>query len=209
MLINFPFKNSFTVLVIQEIIVNEDLLEESFACNLDACKGACCWEGDWGAPLETEELHILEKEYPAIASFLDDLGRETIEQEGPFTLYSMVKSYGTPLKPDASCAYLVYDEQGIGQCGIELAWKAGATDFPKPVSCHLYPVRAQTDQHTGMETLRYDRWDICRAACEKGRKENIPVYRFVKSALIRKYGEAWYEELEAAAAHLSPDRQEK
>jgi len=190
------------VLVIQEIIVNEDLLEESFACNLDACKGACCWEGDWGAPLETEELQVLEQDYPAIAPFLDDRGRNTIEQEGPYTWYEQAKSYGTPLKSSAACAYLVYDRQGIGQCGIELAWKAGATSFPKPVSCHLYPVRAQTDPHTGMETLRYDRWDICRAACEKGKKEDIPIFRFVRTALIRKYGEAWYEELEAAADHL-------
>ncbi len=196
------------MVIIQEVLVNKDVLEEKFACKLDACKGACCWEGDWGAPLDTFELQVLEKEYPAIASYLDDEGRDTIKQKGTYHFFEQVKEYGTPLKEGGACAYLVLEPNGIAKCGIEKAYEAGATSFPKPISCHLYPVRVLRDQHGGFEHLRYDRWDICNPACKQGADENIRVFEFVREGLIRKYGAEWFAELEAAAKHLDSNQKD-
>ena len=100
---------------------------------------------------------------------------------------------------DGACVFMTYNELGIAKCGIEQAHLAGHIDFKKPISCHLYPVRVKKEPNSGFEALNYDQWDICSAACELGKKEQVPVYQFVKSALIRKYGEAFFEELEASA----------
>jgi hypothetical protein len=192
-----------TMIIIQGKLVREDVLEEEFACHLEACKGACCWEGDWGAPLEDEELKVLEREYPNIRPFLSEEGQKAIDEHGPYAYYEEPKENGTLLLKNGACAFLSRDENGIARCGIERAFEAGATPFPKPVSCHLYPVRAAQDPQTGLEMLVYDRWDICAAACRKGQKEGVPLHQFVKNGLIRKYGAAWFEELEAAARHLA------
>ena len=190
------------MLIVQEVLVNPDVVEDHFACNLQACKGACCWEGDWGAPLLKEELDILDEIAPQVAPYLTEEGRQTIALQGPYTYFKRAKDFGTTLVQHGACAFMTRNEHGIAQCGIELAYQAGEVDFVKPLSCQLYPVRAERDPHTGFEVLRYDRWDICKAACTKGEKEQIPVYRFVKHGLIRKFGQAWYEELEAAAEFL-------
>jgi hypothetical protein len=191
------------MLLIGHILVSDDLLEEEFMCNLSACKGACCWEGDLGAPLEEEETQTLLNIYEDIKPFLQAAGIAVIEQEGPYTYNEKKKEYATPLIDGGPCAYMVYDNNGIAQCGIELAHKAGATDFKKPISCHLYPIRVMTNETVQMEALNYDRWDICSAACEKGKKHKMPVYQFTKEALIRKYGEDFYEALDAAALDLN------
>jgi len=190
------------MLIIQDILISNDVIEKHFLCNLNACKGACCWEGDYGAPLETEELHTLEQIYDDIKPFLTPEGRKTIEKEGLFTYYKEPKEYGTPLQENGACAYMTYDDRGIAKCGIEQAWRAGATDFQKPISCHLYPVRVKTNRKKGFEALNYDRWDICSAACSAGKDNEVRIFEFVKTALIRKYGEAFYEELEAAVEHI-------
>jgi hypothetical protein len=187
------------VLIIDEILISDDLIEAEFVCNLQACRGACCWEGDWGAPLEEAELQTLEHIYPAIRPFLDARGIALIEEEGLYTFYPEAGQHGTPLLEDGACAYLTFEDAGIAKCGIEKAWEAGATDFKKPVSCHLYPVRIKKTPEVGFEALNYDRWDICSAACALGKSLEVPVYRFVKDALIRKYGESFYEQLDAAA----------
>jgi Protein of unknown function (DUF3109) len=191
------------MLIIQEILVSDEVIKQHFLCNLTACKGACCWEGDFGAPLEDAEREILDKEYEAIKPFLTEAGKAVIEQEGKYSWYEEPKEFGTPLIQKAACAYMTYNELGIAQCGIEQAHKAGATNFLKPISCHLYPIRVNKDEALGFEALNYDRWDICKAACSLGKKEKLPVYRFVKNAIIRKYGADFYEELDAAATHLS------
>jgi len=191
-----------TMLIIQEVLISDDIIAEHFLCNLQACKGACCWEGDWGAPLEAEELATLERIYEAVRPFLTPGGIAAIEAAGPYTYFEDAKAYGATLQPDGACAYMTYDEGGIAKCGIEQAYLAGATDFKKPVSCHLYPIRVHHRQQPGFEALNYDRWDICSAACELGKKEKLPLYRFVREALIRKYGADFYEELDAAARHL-------
>lgn len=190
------------MLIIKDILISDDVVENKFLCNLKACKGACCWEGDYGAPLEEEEMKTLDEIYDKIAPFLTEEGRKTIAQKGKYVYYEEAEEFGTSLQEGGACAYLTVDELGIAKCGIEQAQLAGAIDFKKPISCHLYPIRVKKDERVLFEALNYDEWDICSAACELGEKENLPVYKFLKEALIRKYGEDFYEELDAAAEHL-------
>ena len=187
------------MIIIEDVLINDEVVENQFLCNLKACKGACCWEGDWGAPLSREELQTLEHIYNDIKPFLSQEGIKAIEENGLYTFYSEPKEYGTTLLENGACAYMTYDKDGIAQCGIEQANKAGKTDFKKPLSCHLYPIRVKENRLQGFDTLNYDKWDICSAACSLGKKEQIPLYQFVKEALIRKYGNDFYEALDAAA----------
>lgn len=192
------------MIIIGEVVISDDVLEQQFMCNLQACRGACCWEGDFGAPLDDAELPVLQGIYPAIQSFLTEEGREVLENEGLFTFYEDANQFGTPLINGGACAYLTYDALGIAQCGIEKAHQAGATAFRKPISCHLYPVRISREP-AGFELMNYERWDICKAACSLGAEKQMPVYKFVKDAIIRKYGEAFFEELAAAAQHFAEE----
>jgi len=197
-----PGSKIIRMLIIDNVIIDDDLLEEQFTCNLRACKGACCWEGDWGAPLETHELHVLEEIYSDIAPYLTPEGRETIERQGLYTYYKEPKDYGTPLLENGACAYLTYDKGGVARCGIEKAFRDGVTDFRKPLSCHLYPVRVKPNRQQGFETVQYDRWEICSAACTLGAELKMPVFRFVKEALVRKYGQEFYDRLEGLAEYM-------
>jgi len=190
------------MLIVQDKLISNDVLERKFICNLNACKGACCWEGDIGAPLEEEELTVLEKIYDKVSPFLNEKGKKAIEEQGKYTYYKQPQEYGTPLIDNGACAYMTKDELGMAKCGIEQAFLAGEIEFKKPISCHLYPIRVNKDERVLFEALNYDEWDICSAACELGEKEQVPVYQFLKEALIRKYGKDFYEELEAAAQHL-------
>ena len=189
------------MLMIQDKLISNDLVEVEFMCNLNACKGACCWEGDYGAPLSAMEVQTLTSIYTDIQPFLADAGKEFIAENGLTTYYAEPKFDGTPLLENGACAYMTFKD-GIAQCGIEAAFKAGKTDFQKPISCHLYPVRVREEKELGFEALNYDKWDICSAACKKGKAHQIPVYQFAKAALVRKYGIDFYEELDAAAQHL-------
>lgn len=191
------------MIIVQDKLVSDDLVEQQFVCNLAACKGACCWEGDYGAPLDAAELAVLDAIYDRVKPFLSPAGIDVIEREGKYLRFEQTDEWVTPLINNGPCAYMTYDALGIAKCGIEQAWKAGVVDFQKPVSCHLYPVRIEKNEELGFEALNYHEWDICSAACSLGKKEKVPVFRFVKDALIRKYGEAFYEELEGAAAFMS------
>jgi hypothetical protein len=188
------------MIIIQDKLVSDALVTEQFACNLGACKGACCWEGDAGAPLEAEELPVLDQLYPLIRPYLSPAGIAAIEQQGCYTRFE--GEWGTTLIDGGPCAYMTLAPGGVAQCGIEMAWKAGAVDFQKPISCHLYPVRVLKNEPQGFEALNYDEWSICSAACHRGASERIRVFEFVREALIRRYGEAFYEALEAAAEAL-------
>lgn len=196
------------MIIVQDKIVSDDVVEENFICNLSACKGACCWEGDYGAPLEDNELTILDTIYEDVKPFLSPAGIAAIEAQGKHAWYKGV-GHGTPLIDGGPCAYLTYDALGIASCGIERAWHAGATPFRKPVSCHLYPIRTTFFDATGTEALNYDRWDICSAACTLGDKEKVPVYQFLKEAIIRKFGEDFYEELDGAAAFMKAEKEKR
>lgn len=194
------------MIIVQDILVSDEIVEEQFLCNLTACKGACCWEGEAGAPVAKDEVDILDKIYNDVKPFLLPEGIKAIEAQGRYVYDEDWDSFETTLINDGACAYMTYDELGIAKCGIEQAWKAGATDFRKPVSCQLYPIRVDKNEETGFEAINYHRWEICSAACESGKKAKLPVYQFLKDALIRKYGEDFYEELDAAAEYMKGRR---
>ncbi|WP_340067182.1 DUF3109 family protein [Ascidiimonas aurantiaca] len=184
---------------LEKTIVSEEILENDFVCNLSACKGACCVEGDAGAPLEVSEMQILEELYDTIQPFLRKEGVAAIEKQGLF-VKGADGEWETPLVNQKECAYVTFDKAGIAKCGIEEAYHAGAISWKKPVSCHLYPVRIK--QYRDFAAVNYHRWHLCDDACALGKELQMPIYRFVKEALIRKFGEAWYKQLEIVARDL-------
>lgn len=190
------------MIAIGETLVSEDLLEKKFVCNLNACKGACCVEGESGAPLEEKELEILEKIYEKVKPYIPADGIKAIEKQGKYIIDSDGEQV-TPLVKGKHCAYTCF-EDGIAQCSIEKAYNEGKINFKKPLSCHLYPVRIQKTKI--YNAVNYERWNICSPACRLGEQLQVPVYRFVKDALVRKYGKKWYTELEQAAALLEEKR---
>lgn len=195
------------MLIIQDKLVSLDVIEKEFVCNLNACKGACCWEGDWGAPVSDEELSQLDDAYPKVKHLLSLEGQKAIEENGTYTYFDEPAENGTTLIDNGACAFLIFEEGGIAKCGIEKGYELGLTDFYKPISCHLYPIRVEEDKRVGFEALNYDKWDICSAACTNGKKLAVPVYEFVKNALVRKYGSEFYEELdEVAKDYLSQEK---
>ena len=180
-------------------IVSEEIIEKEFVCNLSACKGACCIDGEAGAPLEKDELKILKDLYPKIKPFLRKEGIEAIEQQGLYI--DQDDGYETPLIKGKDCAFVIFDKRGTAQCGIEKAYNEGKIKWKKPLSCHLYPIRVQ--DYSEFAAVNYHKWEICDDACALGKELRVPVYKFVKEALIRKFGEDWYAELEKVAAkHL-------
>ncbi len=180
------------MITVANAVISDDIKENFFVCNLEKCKGACCVEGDAGAPLEADELQVLEAIYDDIAPFLTQAGRDVIEKEGKYTK-DTDGDYCTPTLNGRECAYATRDKKGILKCGIEQAYQAGKTDFKKPVSCHLYPLRITPYDH--YDAINYHRWHICSPACTLGKELHVPLYRFLQEALVRKYGEAWYAEL--------------
>ncbi|WP_336068027.1 DUF3109 family protein [Mesoflavibacter sp. CH_XMU1404-2] len=177
-------------------IVSEDIIEKDFVCNLSACKGACCIDGDAGAPLTKEEAEILEDIYPKVKPFLRKKGIEAIEAQGTSTKNEW-DEIETPLINGADCAYVIFDNKKTALCGIEEAYNQGEIKWKKPISCHLYPIRVK--DYTEFSAVNYERWDICDDACSLGKELQVPIYKFVKEALIRKFGEDWYTELEKVA----------
>jgi len=180
-------------------IVSEDLIEKDFVCNLSACKGACCIEGEAGAPVTEEEVNILKEIYSKVMPFLRPEGIAAIEKQGTH-IKTELDELETPLVEGKECAYVTFTDKGIASCGIEDAYNAGAIDFRKPISCHLYPVRVQ--EYSEFAAVNYHRWPICNDACTLGKELQVPVYKFVKTALIRKFGENWYAELEKIASEM-------
>ncbi len=180
-------------------IVSEDLIEKDFVCNLTACKGECCIAGEAGAPLEKEEVEILKKDYFKIKPFLRLEGIDAIEKQGTH-IVSAQNEFETPLVNGKECAYVTFKENGLASCGIEDAYIAGSIDFRKPISCHLYPVRVQ--DYSEFAAVNYHKWPICNDACVLGKELQVPVYKFVKDALIRKFGEDWFLELEKTAQEI-------
>lgn len=186
------------MIVIQHVLVSDEVIEEQFACQLDACKGACCWEGDFGAPLLDEEIELLEKDQDKILPYLPKNSQQYLANKKGYKFFTGMQENGTALHQNGACIYLTFDNN-IAMCGIEKAWKDGQTTFRKPISCHLYPIRVERSKKTSFEAMNYDRWDICSAACSNGAKKKIKVYEFAKEAIIRAYGDSFYEALDAAA----------
>lgn len=180
-------------------IVSESIIQKDFVCNLSACKGECCIAGEAGAPLEPSETTVLQEIYEDVKPFLRPEGIAAIEKQGTHVTGARGE-LETPLVEGKECAYVTFTDKGIAGCGIEDAWNAGKTHFRKPVSCHLYPVRIQ--DYREFSAVNYHKWPICDDACTLGKELQVPVYKFVKDALIRKFGENWYAGLEEVAAGL-------
>ena len=183
------------MVLIGNTLVSLDLIEEQFVCDLPRCKGMCCVDGEAGAPVEEEEGEIMARLIPAIKPYLTEKGWQAIQQQGA-VVRDRDSELVTPLVSTEECAY-AYFEDGIAGCAIEKAYFDGIVNFRKPISCHLYPVRVK--MMSGLEALNYHEWHICDPARHKGKELGVPVFRFVRDALIRRYGEAWYRELEKTA----------
>ena len=176
-------------------LVSEDILEKEFVCNLAACKGKCCIDGEAGAPLEENELQTLMDVYPHVKPLLRPEGIKAIEDQGLFTTSD--GEYETTLINGRDCVYVIFDQNNTAKCGIEEAYNQGKIEWKKPISCHLYPVRIM--EYSEFSAVNYHKWPICDDACTLGKELQVPVYKFVKEALIRKYGSDWYDELELVA----------
>jgi hypothetical protein len=180
------------MILIQNSVISDDIADKYFVCDLDKCKGACCVEGDLGAPLEDDELVLITEAYQAAKPYMTARGIEAVEKQGHY-IKDHEGDFSTPTIDNKECAYAITDDNGILKCAIEQAYLDGKTTFKKPISCHLYPIRIT--KYDNYDALNYDRWNICNPACSLGRALGVPIYKFLKEPLIRKYGEAWYMEL--------------
>ncbi len=181
---------------LKNTVVSEDIIEKDFVCNLSACKGECCIAGEAGAPLEEEEVTILKELYPKIKAFLRAEGVAAIEKQGTH-ITTPLDDLETPLVDGKECAYVTFNDHGHASCGIEDAYNAGEINFKKPISCHLYPIRVQ--KYSSFAAVNYHKWPICDDACSLGQELQVPVYKFVKDGLTRKFGQQWYNQLEQIA----------
>ena len=190
------------MIMINNVLVEPAVYQSHFVCHIERCKGICCIEGDYGAPLEPEEIDILEQIQSEIQEYLEPSSVKYLESSEPTTYYAENKSVGTPIHDDGRCVYAVYNMDGSIGCGIEHAWLDKKIDFRKPVSCHLYPIRIKKNVENGMELVSYEKWSICSDACTHGDDLGVKLHEFTKDALIRKYGESFYQQLEEATEHL-------
>jgi hypothetical protein len=179
------------MIIIDDVLVSDEIKDIYFSCNLKACRGDCCVEGDAGAPLEEEEISVLEDYLDEIIPYMTEEGIEAVKLTGVFD-YDMDAEYVTTLVNNRECAF-VYYENGIALCAIEKAWLDGKINFRKPVSCHLYPVRL--DKVGDKIAVNYHRWSICAPALKAGRENGVPLYKYLKTPLERKFGKTWYQKL--------------
>ena len=183
---------------VQNKIISMDVFEKQFVCDLNACKGACCVEGDSGAPLTVKEEKKLNTIYEKVKPYMREGGISEIEKRG-VAVFDSEGELTTPLVNNRECAFVV-NENGISKCAIEKAYLDEKTDFKKPISCHLFPIRIK--EYKDFDAVNYEELKICKPACECGSKLEVPVYAFLKEPLIRKYGENWYKKLLEAAKLL-------
>ncbi len=181
-------------------IVSCDIITTKFLCDLTRCKGICCVEGNAGAPLESDEVRILAEEYAAYKPYMTGQGVHEIEKQG-FAIRDEEGDLVTPLVGDAECAY-AYKDNGVTLCAVEKAWAEGKTAFRKPVSCHLYPIRVARFGD-GSLGLNYHRWAVCEGAHTLGKEKGVPMYKMLHDAIARRFGEDFYEALEAAEKYLN------
>ncbi len=189
---------------IDDKIVSVDILTTDFLCDVARCKGICCVEGNAGAPLEMDEMDVLEELYPIYEKYMTPEGREAIERDG-FAVVDIDGDLTTPLVNDAECAYS-YNEGGVTLCAIEKAYLAGECSWRKPISCHLYPIRVAKFSN-GTYGLNFHRWNVCASAFECGRKMGVPAYKMLKEAITRAFGEEFYAALEAAEEHIKSHKE--
>ncbi len=189
---------------LENTIISEEVLENDFVCNITKCKGECCVQGNSGAPLDEDELPILEEIYDRIKPYMRLSGIIAVEHQGKYVV-DLEGDYTTPLIDNRECAYTIFDDNGAVKCGIEQAYLVGDIDWKKPISCHLYPIRVK--EYKGFTAVNYDKWEICSKACELGKELEVPIYKFLKEALQRKFGGDWYKELELMAQELKKQKE--
>ena len=187
----------FTVIAIDNVLISDEVAQAQFVCDLHKCKGACCEDGDAGAPLEKEELQHLKDNFNVIKEYLTPEGIAAIKEQGKY-IYDREFGWVTPTVNGKICAYGYRDKQGIIKCGIEQAYNDGKLNWKKPISCHLYPIRVSKSKTYTM--VNYEpREDLCKAACALGKKLKLPVYQFLKEAIVRKFGTDFYNTLQQIA----------
>ena len=177
---------------IEKTIVSEEVINKQFSCNLSKCYGECCVQGDSGAPLEEEEISIIEDLLDDIIPYMTKEGIEVAKLKGVFD-YDEDGDYVTTLVEGKECAF-VYFENNVALCAIEKAYLEGVIKYRKPISCHLYPIRIT--KYADFEAINYHKWEICDLALIQGKQDKIPLYKYLKEPLIRKYGKKWYRILE-------------
>lgn len=191
---------------IGDAIVALDIIEENFLCNLSTCKGECCVEGDSGAPLEDSEVKKLEEVLPIVWNDLSDEAKSIINKQGVAYKDSDGEMV-TSIVNGKDCVFTYYDDQSVCKCTIEKAYKSGKTDFYKPISCHLYPIRLQ--RYHEFTAVNYHRWRVCKAAVELGNAKNLKIYQFLKEPLIKRFGKGWYDELCLVAEEYAKSKNKK
>lgn len=192
------------MIAIDNVLLSDQVVEVQFVCDLNSCKGGCCVDGDCGAPLTSEETIIIASVYPKVKEYLLPEYIAEIEKQGTHTVDDEY-GYVTPAVNGGICVYAYTDEVGIVKCAFEKAWKEGKISFKKPISCHLYPIRVK--QMNGYEAVNYEpRKSLCKPACKLGRQLKVPVYKFLKDSIIRKYGEDFYDTLDAVAKKINADK---
>lgn len=187
------------ILQIGDVLVSPDIFTEKFCCDLDACKGICCVEGDAGAPVTLDEIGAIEEALDVVWSDLNASSQSVIDQQG--VAYTDEEGdLVTSIVNGKDCVFTCY-EKDCCLCALERSFRAGKTAFVKPLSCALYPIRVKQFDN-GLTGINYHRWDVCKAAVKKGQELDLPVYKFLKAPLIRKFGETWYCELESVADQI-------
>ncbi len=191
------------MIIIDHVLVSDQVVEEQFVCDLSKCKGGCCEDGDAGAPLENKEKEYIKDFFEMVKPYMTKEGIKEIKQVGPY-LYDREFGWVTPTIDGKICAYGYKDKEGIIKCAFEQAYNDGKIPWKKPISCHLFPIKlSKSKSDPGIEYMNYEpREDLCKAACSLGKKLKVPAYVFLKESIIRKYGETFYETLDATAAHL-------
>ncbi|MGC3979443.1 MAG: DUF3109 family protein [Paludibacteraceae bacterium] len=188
------------MLQIDDTIISLELFEQRFVCDLASCKGICCIEGDSGAPLEDDEIEVLENLLPLIWDDLSDVSKQLIKKQGVY----YIDEDGEPVTSIVNgreCVFTFIDENGVCKCAIEKAHREGKTDFYKPISCHLYPVRLQ--KYNEFTAVNVHCWSVCECARTHGVTLDVSVYKFLKDPLIRRFGKEWFEQLEIAEKELT------
>ena len=190
------------MIAIGNVLVSDQVVSEQFVCDLHKCKGACCVDGDAGAPLDKEELKRIDEVVEAVLPYLNEKSISEINRQGRY-VYDKEFGWVTPTINSAICVYGITDKDGIVKCGIEQAYLDGKVKWKKPISCHLFPVIVKKSKDGVTEYANYEpREDNCKAACSLGKKLKVPVYQFLKEPLVRRFGEDFYEALDATANHL-------
>ncbi len=191
------------MIIIDHVLVSDQVVEEQFVCDLSKCKGGCCEDGDAGAPLENKEKEYVKDFFEIVKPYMTKEGIKEIKQVGPY-LYDREFGWVTPTIDGKICAYGYKDKEGTIKCAFEQAYNDGKIPWKKPISCHLFPIKlSKSKSDPGIEYMNYEpREDLCKAACSLGKKLKVPAYVFLKDSIIRKYGETFYETLDATAAHL-------